>query len=515
MDRLKNTLGLKLQNEQVLPQNGEAVCEPISEHASMVFLANGLSTQALKAAFNTLASSQAEKKRKKVSDLKALVLWDSCFMFESVWSKDWKCTEGKAAKNWTSSDVYHFDKFHNPLTADFKPFTKPEMMAAPGTPDGIQATNWAQDGDCVKQSKSPNFQPYWCEDFGEVFSESGIGAIHHLSLIDTLANDDLKRALPSLNMPTWDYHRLTFKFLNSSNVWDIKPRNDYDTKNLMAILDDYDIIAFDGGNPDMHRLGLSLAGAEFRQTLNHKVKEGSLLYIGRSAGAIIASQDSITFEPNPAMWYYFSTSTDSNIKDFWPREGEDSLEGLNLIDCGIRPHFNEGWEPGVQGYVAYTYRKVVRLRNNAGFFCTEGECVGLASALAKQPFVNWDSSFSLTRWKQANRLLEQHNLDQTARSLQYGTAIHALKNRLIWLRFKGHSCQLEILKNMTTRRNVREGRQKCEMFEVVETHESDASHFAEDDKVFDHTRAEDNPESLKHEDLITHMMRQQLERFDS
>jgi len=516
MDSLKNTKGLSLQTAIVPPTAG---CEPISDDANMVFLANGISTRALNDAFDTLVTSHAEKKKghgKKASDLKALILWDSCFMFESVWNKDWKCTY-KEEKNWTSSDVYHFKKFHNPLAEDSQPFTKPEMMMA--APNGIQATTWTQDGNCEKQSKSPNFQPYWCEDFGEVFSESGIGVIHHLSLIDTLADDELKMALPSLNMPKWDYHRLTAKLLKPShdgtNVWDIKARNDYDRERLMNILDEYDIIAFDGGNPDMHRLGLSLAGASFRQKLRNKISDGSLLYIGRSAGAIISSKDTITFEPNPAMWYYFSFSKDSNIRDFWPLHNTDGhgMEGLNLIDCGIRPHFNEGWEPGVQGYVAANNRKIVRLRNDAGFFCTEGQCVSLASASANFPFVRFERQWMQDRWKSGERVLKQHTHDGSTRSLQYGTAVYALMVRLIFLRFKEFPCELERLKAFTVWQGPTLS-SKCSTTEnMVESSHSDAHEFDRDDKVFDHEHAEDNPASLKYEDATKDMMREQLRKF--
>lgn len=242
--------------------------------------------------------------------------------------------------------------------------------------DQVVNMSWNGSADCEKQQraiKTAYMEPYWCEDFGVVFSEMGV-PFDHLSLIDFFATDELIEDLKDINGPSAvgdaiQLPRGARKYRNERKARKYR-RNDRSVTALLAQLENYDIIAFDGGNPDLHRLGLSLACEQFVARLIENVNGKKQLYVGRSAGAIIASRLEFTAEPNPNLWYVFSEHGET--RHFWPK---GNMNALSFIDCAIRPHYKGTWENAVQLYVGGNEGScVARIQNDAGLFCHEG-CV--------------------------------------------------------------------------------------------------------------------------------------------
>jgi len=367
-DDLGELLGSELEHD-ASAQSGTAFKEKFLschvEHGqSMFFTANGLSNSHLKKSFAELVRGAFPDKIQKDGGLrvKTLALWDSCFLKEAVWNKDWQCTY-KTAVDFENPENYNYSRLS--ATTDASLFRAVELN---GTSFGdLFSTSWKPGSDC--EAPGMKLEPYWCEDFGGALQsfkkEHQIDfQVEPISLIDRFASPFLKRAIAELSFRK-----------NISEVPDAKAflhtlKQEVDALPVGSdamyeeILADVDIIALDGGNPDLHKFALSKVSPGFAKALKKRILAGKTVFIGRSAGAMIGADDMITYEPNPNLGSYLFGDS-------------ETASGMHLIgDCSIRPHWSSKWKPGVVLYTMLTRSKerIIPVRNGEAVSCSRGLC---------------------------------------------------------------------------------------------------------------------------------------------
>ncbi|CAJ1430741.1 unnamed protein product [Effrenium voratum] len=129
-----------------------------------------------------------------------------------------------------------------------------------------------------------------------------------------------------------------------------------------ALLDDTDVIFANGGNPDLYGFVLTRFAPQVGQLIKERVQDGSLLYMGRSAGAMAASQDfASTYEPNPLLLETLL-------------HGDSS--GLGLAgQCSLRPHYkNLLWNIATRVTTRAKGQVAVLANNGEGLACDHGKC---------------------------------------------------------------------------------------------------------------------------------------------
>lgn len=361
--------------------SSEAVtCAELSGESNIMLTANGLSNDFLKDKF---AEVLRDKFSAKISNgklkLKALVIWDSCFLKEALWNSNWQCTYSGTALNFVHAENFNYET-RNATNPNGLNAVTPKAVWGPFSSDGVSfddnllSSDWAAGGDCEKDGMG--LEPYWCEDFtaafGELASDIEIESTP-LSLLDKYASNVLKRLVAevSRSKPTagkpleaagWPQawkDKLTEE-LNALPVHN--GEDDYWKKELAG----YDIVAFDGGNPDLHAFALKMLAPGFRSEVVSQAAAGQIVAIGRSAGAMALGQDILTYEPNPHSWGYLM--------------GDNAaMTGMGLVgECTIRPHFNGKWTPAIRLARRELARSsdatVVPIKNGEGLICSNGFC---------------------------------------------------------------------------------------------------------------------------------------------
>ena len=138
------------------------------------------------------------------------------------------------------------------------------------------------------------------------------------------------------------------------------------------MLDESNVIFANGGNPDLFGFVVMKFAPEVGKLIQKRVREGTLLYIGRSAGGMVGGSDfALTAEPNPVLT---TTLLDQDTK------------GLALAGkCALRPHTkNLLWDLVSKMYADATGQTVILAANGEGLFCDQG-CCGMTGATEKTP----------------------------------------------------------------------------------------------------------------------------------
>eukprot|EP00928_Gymnodinium_smaydae_P072769 TRINITY_DN5606_c0_g1_i1.p1 TRINITY_DN5606_c0_g1~~TRINITY_DN5606_c0_g1_i1.p1 ORF type:complete len:835 (+),score=123.59 TRINITY_DN5606_c0_g1_i1:50-2554(+) len=323
----------------------------------VMLLANGLANKALQDSFGEMVKDYTKETGK--TKLKATVFWDSCFLKESVWNYAWEKED---------------------LTS-----------GSPG------AASWKNLKSVDSETVLKIFQPYYakrqledwgCEDFAESFMENEVlknsVEINHVSLIDRLEGVGMVKLLASLAAPQ---PSLDPKLISDDPLPEgitrehieavlLASKNDAKKKlpKLKDLILDSDIIAFDGGNPDLHALGIGLYGLELRNLLRDVAKKGKI-FIGRSAGAMILTSAIVTYEPEPAIYNHLL------FPHVWPK-----MQGLGLVGkCAIRPHYAPKWLNGASYFAQRTGLVLLNVRNGEGATCIHGTCKQLLHTPIVEP----------------------------------------------------------------------------------------------------------------------------------
>jgi len=142
-----------------------------------------------------------------------------------------------------------------------------------------------------------------------------------------------------------------------------------------ALLQEADILLVNGGNPDLGSYALEVFGAPLAAKILAKVRAGSLVYVGRSAGSMLASADEgLTFEPNPLLMDLLLSNRTAGL----------GLAGA----CAIRPHYTQLWDQASRFYERASGLVVVRLPNNESLQCQGMRCavVGQTSHMGPSSF---------------------------------------------------------------------------------------------------------------------------------
>jgi len=131
---------------------------------------------------------------------------------------------------------------------------------------------------------------------------------------------------------------------------------------LTKLIEESSILFANGGNPDMYGFVLKKFAPELGELIAKRVREGSLFYMGRSAGAMTASRDfGLTYEPNPALTTVLLGRNTTGL----------SLAG----ECALRPHIHDHlWDIPAKVYARATGETVVLAANGEGLFCNQGCC---------------------------------------------------------------------------------------------------------------------------------------------
>eukprot|EP00928_Gymnodinium_smaydae_P029415 TRINITY_DN22163_c0_g1_i1.p1 TRINITY_DN22163_c0_g1~~TRINITY_DN22163_c0_g1_i1.p1 ORF type:complete len:455 (-),score=53.54 TRINITY_DN22163_c0_g1_i1:240-1604(-) len=325
----------------------------------VMLLANGLANDDLKSAFADMVKDYAGTT--KNNELKALVFWDSCYLKESVWNRAWERQDGPASGG---------------------------PGAANADAGQLDARNTAKVEEAMKEyfgkigkTGTPQLEDWGCEDFSESLIDIIDNKdIDHVSLIN-LVDDDVKltRLLDELAAPQKSSEpKLSSKDAlpkgipqdEINQVLDAAKKKASDAfPELQKRIDAADILAFDGGNPDVHALGIGLFGEPLKKILRDKAAAGTV-FIGRSAGAMILTSAIVTYEPQPAIHNHLL------YPDIWP-----TMEGLGLVGtCAIRPHWAEKWLNGGDFFEANFKLtptlpvKVLNVRNGEGATCIKKVC---------------------------------------------------------------------------------------------------------------------------------------------
>ena len=128
------------------------------------------------------------------------------------------------------------------------------------------------------------------------------------------------------------------------------------------MLAESNVIFANGGNPDVYGFVIKKFAPQLGKLIQKRVREGTLLYAGRSAGGMVGGSDfALTYEPSPALTHTLL---------------EQDTKGLALAGkCALRPHIkNHLWDITSKIYAKATGETVVLAANGEGLFCNQGCC---------------------------------------------------------------------------------------------------------------------------------------------
>lgn len=307
--------------------------------------------------------------------LTALVLWDPCFLKESFW-------------NAAHPDFGRYANYVKLTETETGAGRSALPRTSPRTARGTErGESWA------------GLEEGYCEDWTSwLADELGFETdkVHRLSLFDRLASAELTQMVFEIQKSSDERPDAARLVAVHEEIARTKRRIEEEladpnsgASGLMALIARADVIALNGGNPDFLKFVLMELAAPFTRAWTERVRAGRMVFLGRSAGAMVGGRDiSLTSEPNPLLLDYLL-----------PSEAVVHA-GLGLAgECSFRPHYSEQWDlvvalarqqertlrPG--GGDAGAAAKVVRLPNEEALQCIGTRCkiVGDTSREAAEP----------------------------------------------------------------------------------------------------------------------------------
>ncbi|CAE8603053.1 unnamed protein product [Polarella glacialis] len=202
----------------------------------------------------------------------------------------------------------------------------------------------------------------WCANYSQskagYFVALGFEAhrIRHVSLWDRLAGDSLK---------TQVFELLTTSRARGSMTADLEAETgSSEATAVVDLLRSADILHVNGGHPDFTQFVFKQFAREFLLPVVQRVKEGSVVYTGQSAGSMMGGAD-------------VGLSLQAPIFRDMVKRGDTT--GLSLAGrCAVRPH-DEGSAGSLWDLASAVYGKlkglmVVRLPNAEALMCARGQC---------------------------------------------------------------------------------------------------------------------------------------------
>lgn len=200
----------------------------------------------------------------------------------------------------------------------------------------------------------------WCTDMSYA-EEGGMGKFgfessrfKHLSLFAS-APKNFFEALVKLRSAKWPLeskpHREATGRLLSRRI----------QADVQGLLDSADVILINGGSPDLADYILRVFAAPALAQMSEKVESGQAVFIGRSAGSMVASASmgTTSFEAQPTR----------------VTELLGGARGLGFAPgCALRPHFSDAWVQPAALFEASSGKVVARVTNDQALKCQDGCC---------------------------------------------------------------------------------------------------------------------------------------------
>eukprot|EP00928_Gymnodinium_smaydae_P025419 TRINITY_DN20242_c0_g1_i1.p1 TRINITY_DN20242_c0_g1~~TRINITY_DN20242_c0_g1_i1.p1 ORF type:complete len:469 (+),score=50.75 TRINITY_DN20242_c0_g1_i1:58-1464(+) len=340
------------------PAEGFIDCQA-EKDVRVMLLSNGLANDGLQKAFGNLVQDYMKKTGKK--KLNALIFWDSCFLKESVWNTGWENGDEGELKS-GDQGAANAEQL-GATNREAIEFNYEQYFGGVGNADKLEG--------------------YGCEDFADSFRANHdlndtLQNVSHVSLLDLIEPSGIDQVLAALAAPQVHLEpklpeedglpRTSADTVLSQDTINMvlkkaKRKSEGFFEDLKRRIEQSDIIAFDGGNPDVHALGFGLFGDRLTSLLRATAQKGKI-FVGRSAGAMILSSAIMTYEPQSAIYNHLL------FPHVWP-----SMEGLGLVGkCAIRPHWLPKWLNGASYFAQKTGLVVMNVRNGEGATCIGGEC---------------------------------------------------------------------------------------------------------------------------------------------
>lgn len=214
---------------------------------------------------------------------------------------------------------------------------------------------------CYTKRFEPEDKRWPCEDFKPVMVEMGfdpnqVKSVYLMDLVLEGKSDKLKLEDKLRDLFTKDDH-LEIDPTIASTLITHGAAVQVDT-----LLDGVDIIAVNGGDPDFVTFALTKLVPGLNEAIRARVEAGSLVFMGRSAGAMAGGADvGLSTEPPPSLSISLLGC---------------SSKGLELAgNCAIRPHYSqESWDKASETYERAGGLNVVRMPNGEGMMCAQGVC---------------------------------------------------------------------------------------------------------------------------------------------
>jgi len=185
--------------------------------------------------------------------------------------------------------------------------------------------------------------------------------MRHYSIFDRLATDSLKTAVFRLQTA------------GAAPAAELGQRADGASTafaEARELLRSADILVLNGGNPDFLNYVLMHFASPLGALIKERVKAGSLVLGGRSAGPMVVAADwGLSYEAAPGL-----------LREL----GGMSTRGLGLAGkCAVRPHYTPDWLLASMAYEKLRSLTVVLLPDGEGLQCLGPSCrmSGATSAL--------------------------------------------------------------------------------------------------------------------------------------
>mmetsp|Transcript_5124 Transcript_5124/g.14268 ORF Transcript_5124/g.14268 Transcript_5124/m.14268 type:complete len:415 (-) Transcript_5124:73-1317(-) len=260
-------------------------------------------------------------------ELDVVIIEDMCFLKESFWNED----DGHFD---VASGVGLNYKLAN-MTTDVS-VVRPFL--GKGYLDGGWCVNWAAD------------RPGYLGGLG--FDPE---KVRHLSLWDVLAPEDFKTSI-------FEREAGGVRLIQKATSQNKASSKNVQRDAARQVLTSADVIIVNGGNTDFGSFILQQFAPDLMAPVWRRVAEGSVIFLGDSAGSILGSADiGLTFESGPVLLGVLMN-------------GE--TRGLGLTGkCAIRPHDKgDTWDLASAVYGALKGLSVVRVSDGNALRCIGAEC---------------------------------------------------------------------------------------------------------------------------------------------